>query len=93
MTEMIRTDPKWSRAAKAWLRAHQAAEKAKLALEKKRWALLRLAGEASASGDGVCVARYFRAGTIDYGRIEVLKEVSLDLYRKPGEWSWRVTKE
>ena len=89
----LRTDPKWVRAAKAWLKAHEAADKAKLALEKKRWALMNLAGEASVSGAGVCVTRYFRAGTVDLGRIPQLVGVSLDQYRKPGDWFWRISKE
>ena len=93
MTEMRRTDPTWSRAAKAWLKAHESAEKAKLALEKKRWALLRLAGEASASGAGACVTRFFRAGLIQYSAIPELQSVDLDSYRKKGSWEWRVTKE
>ena len=93
MTEMIRTDASWTRAAKQWLKAHESAEKAKLALEKKRWALLRLAGEASASGEGVCVTRFFRAGQVAYGSIPELQGVALDQYRKPGSWEMRVTKE
>ena len=93
MTEMTRTDLPWKKAAASWLKAEEACQKAKLSLEKKRWALLKLAGEASASGAGVTVARFFRAGTIDYGRIEALKGVSLDLYRRPGEWTFRVTKD
>lgn len=90
---MNRTDPQWTRAAKSWLKAHEAAEKAKLTLEKARFRLLLLAAGASAKGDGVAVTRYFRAGTIDYGRIPELAGVALDEYRKAGEWQFRVTKE
>ena len=93
MTEMRRTDASWMRAARQWLKAHESAEKAKLNLEKKRWALLRLAGEASASGAGVTVARFFRAGTINYGSIPELQGVPLDSYRATGSWQFRVTKE
>lgn len=89
---MTRTDPKWTRAAAAWLKAYESHEKAKLALEKKRWALLKLAGEASASGAGVAVTRYFRAGLINYGSIPELAGVALDEYRKAGSWEVRVTK-
>lgn len=93
MTEMTRTDAPWMRAAKAWLLAKAAAEKAALKLEKARFKLTLLAGDASASGAGVSVARFFRAGTIDYGRIPELQGVALDEYRKPGDWQFRVTKE
>jgi hypothetical protein len=89
---MTRDDPAWMRAAKAWLKAHEAAEKAKLALEKKRWALIQLAGEASASGAGVSVTRYFRAGTIAYANIPELATVDLDSYRRPGTFEVRVVK-
>jgi hypothetical protein len=90
---VTRTDPTWTRAAKSWLKAHAAAEKAKLALEKARFELVLLAKGASAKGDGVSVTRFFRAGTIDYGRIPELADVALDDYRKAGEWQFRVTKE
>jgi hypothetical protein len=90
MTE--RTDPQWAKAARAWLKAHEAHEKAKLTLEKKRWALQRLAGEASASGAGVSVTRYFRAGVINYGAIPELQGVALDSYRRPGSWEIRITR-
>jgi hypothetical protein len=93
MPETTRTDAPWLRAAKAWLKAHEAHEKAKLALEKKRFTLIRLAGSASVSGAGVSVTRYFRAGTIQYGRIKELQSVDLDAYRKSGTWEMRVTKD
>lgn len=93
MTDMTRTDFPWKKAAAAWLKAHESAEKAKLHLEKKRWALLRLAGEASASGAGVAVTRYFRAGTIAYSAIPELQSVDLDSFRKPGTWEVRVVKQ
>ena len=90
---MNRTDAQWSRAAKAWLKAHAVAEKAALALAKKRFILTKLAGDTSASGGGVCVTRYFRAGQVAYGSIPELQGVALDQYRKPGDWQFRVTKE
>jgi hypothetical protein len=90
--ESARTDPKWTRAAAAWLKAHEAHEKAKLALEKKRWALTKLAGDSSASGAGVSVTRYFRAGTIAYANIPELATVDLDSYRRPGTFEVRVVK-
>jgi hypothetical protein len=90
---MIRDDAKWIRAANAWLKAHEAYEKAQLTLAKKRLALTRLAADTSASGAGVSVARYFRAGTIDYGKIEVLRDVPLDQYRRAGSWEYRLTKD
>jgi hypothetical protein len=88
----VRIDGPWTRAAAAWLKAHEAHEKTKLTLEKKRWALTKLAGDSSASGAGVSVTRYFRAGTINYGSIPELAGVALDAYRKPGSWEVRVTK-
>jgi hypothetical protein len=88
-----RTDPLWIRAAKAWLKAHEAHKKAELALEKKRWALMKLAGEASASGAGVSVTRYFQGGKIDYAAIPQLQEIALDNFRKSGKWQWRIEKE
>lgn len=93
MSEMQRTDASWTRAARQWLKAHESFAKAQLTLAKKRLALTRLAGDTSASGAGVCVTRYFRAGLVAYGSIPELQGVALDSYRKPGTWETRVTKE
>lgn len=93
MADLTRTDAPWLRAANAWLKAHEAFEKAQLTLAKKRLTLTRLAGDTSASGAGVSVARYFRAGLINYGSIPELAGVALDQYRKPGDWQHRVTKD
>jgi hypothetical protein len=93
MTEMTRTDAPWIRAAKAWKRAKEASEKATIALEKARFRLTLLAGDASASGAGVSVTRYFRAGLVAYGSIPELQGVALDQFRKPGTWETRVTRD
>jgi hypothetical protein len=88
-----RTDAPWQRAAKAWLKAKAAYDDAVYKLAKARAKLLELAGDSSAQGGGVCVARYFKAGSIDYSKIEELRSVNLDAYRKAGHWESRVTEQ
>ncbi len=34
----------------------------------------------------------YRNGSIDYSKIEVLKTIDLNLYRKPGIWVWKFDK-
>lgn len=38
------------------------------------------------------ITKSFRKGSIDYDAIEVIKEIDLDKYRKPGTETWKVTK-
>jgi hypothetical protein len=88
-----RTDAPWQSAASAWIKAKAACDEAVYKLAKARARLLELAGGSSAQGSGVCVARYFKAGTIDYSRIPELQNIALDAYRKAGHWESRVTEQ
>jgi len=42
----------------------------------------------SIEGNNYSVQKVFRKGSIDYSKIEALKTVDLDKYRKSGTWSW-----
>jgi hypothetical protein len=88
-----RTDPPWLKAARAWIKAKAAYDEATVKLARARTKLLTLAGDASCGGAGVCVTRYFKAGTVDYGKIPELQSVDLDAYRKAGHWESRVTEQ
>jgi hypothetical protein len=88
-----RTDLQWSRAAKAWIKAKAEADEATAKLAEARSKILELAGDSSCGGSGVSVTRYFKAGSIDYGRIAELASVDLDAYRKAGHWESRVTEQ
>jgi hypothetical protein len=80
-------------AAKAWLQAKAAHDEAHEKLVKARKLVLKLADDASCQGAGFCVTRYFKAGSIDYGKIPELRSVDLDAYCKAGHWESRVTEQ
>lgn len=59
--------------------------------EQYRQKLIEKAQGRSCHGGGVRISRYFRKGNVDYKAIPMLKEIDLEMYRKPPIESWRVT--
>lgn len=86
-----RLDADWFEAAQAWSEARnelaEAEEKEKICRE----GLIYLAGDVSSRGNGVCVTKFSRRGNVDYTKIEALKGVDLEVYRKAPIISWRVS--
>lgn len=64
-------------------------------LEKKeedlRQQLIFLSGESNTKGGGLSLCKVTRKGNVDYHKIPELKNVDLDIYRKPSSYSWRIT--
>jgi hypothetical protein len=54
--------------------------------------LIAIAGDKNAIGGGIKITRIPRAGAIDYGRIECLKDLDLNQYRKETTITWRISK-
>ena len=40
---------------------------------------------------GLKITPYFRKGNVDYSKIEALKNINLDAYRKPSTLNWRIS--
>ncbi len=51
--------------------------------------LIDLSGNQNCMGGGIKLLKVFRKGTVDYAKIPELKNVDLDIYRKPMVESWR----
>lgn len=81
---VLREDAEWARHARAWQQAQQALQAARAAEAEARARLEALAGTGVTMGAGVRVAKTFRKGSIDYGKVPLLQELDLEPYRKPG---------
>lgn len=58
--------------------------------EEIKEALIKSAGHPRANIGGVKVRRDLMRGRVDYDKIEVLKEIDLEQYRKPSQMIWKV---
>ena len=86
-----RNDEKWAQLAQDRLLI-QGRMKDLEALEKaNREALIALADGASSEGAGVKLTKYFTKGRIAYESIPLLEGLNLDVYRKAGKESWRIS--
>jgi putative phage-type endonuclease len=86
-----RTDAEWTMAAKTFVAAKEAVEAATARLEAARSALTGLTSHTSEKGAGVAVARFWKAGSIDYKQVPELAGVDLEKYRAPSREEVRVS--
>lgn len=54
--------------------------------------LIRLADEKSSIGSGLKLTKSTRKGSIDYDKIEALKDIDIEIYRKSPITAWRFTR-
>ena len=87
-----RFDEEWFDAEAAWEEAKNLLEEAQERESICRDALLYLTGENSSRGNRVSVTRIVRRGAVEYTKIPQLKDLDLEVYRKPSIISWRVSK-
>jgi putative phage-type endonuclease len=88
---VIRTDPDWEQAAAVYLRFKFEAEQAASRLDEAKTRLIGLASHSSEKGYGVCVSRYWKAGSVDYKKVPELAGVELEKYRGASREEVRVT--
>lgn len=86
----IRKDGDWVDAASAWIKAKKDLEEAEELEKICREGLLFLSGDKSCKGGGIRVSKIFAKGAVDYSKIEALKSIDLEPYRKPSTMRWRV---
>lgn len=87
------TGSEWEEAVMEWRLAQMLLSDAKTKEEKARSKIINLAGEVSATGNGLKVTRVERQGSVDYSKVPELKGINLDQYRKQGSVSYRITEE
>src|SRR5947207_2817387 len=84
-----RTDGRWAALAMAFLEAESVVAEWSAKKDAAREALIAEAGSvARVRGAGVLATRFVAKGTIDYGKIPVLKGLDLEQWRKPSREQW-----
>ena len=76
-----RDDAEWAEAAQAFIEARRAAESVQRTLDDAKGRLVALTSHSSETGNGVTVTRFWRKGSIEYSKIEVLRTLDLEGYR------------
>lgn len=89
--KVIRKDAEWQQAAESYVRLKAEAEVSAEQLYAAKEALVALVEYPSEAGFGVSVARFWKAGNVDYKRVPELAGVDLDNYRQKGRFETRVT--
>ena len=87
----LREDQEWSIAAKAYIAAKSQADVTAAALDTAKAALIALVLHTSESGAGVKVTRFWKAGSVEYKKIAVLKGLDLEQYRGKAREEVRIT--
>lgn len=81
----------WSKLASDWRLLKKEMEALSEREDAIRAEFLRLANDRNALGSGVKVTKICRRGAIDYSKVEELKGVDLEKYRKDKIVSWRIS--
>ena len=85
-----RDDAIWQECARRWKDVTANIKILEKQEEDLRQQLVFLSGETNSRGGGISLCQVTRKGNIDYSRIEALKGVDLEQYRKPTTSSWRI---
>lgn len=80
----------WREASNEWKQAKLQLQIAEEKEKKYRQQLIDLSEDDNCEGFGVKLLKVLRRGTIDYSRIEELKNLDLNKYRKQPTTSWRI---
>lgn len=88
---VLREDAAWAAAATAFAEAKKAADLAETTLTQAKEALVALALHPKESGAGVAVTRFWKAGSVAYAKIPMLKGIDLDVYRGKAREEVRIT--
>lgn len=88
---IVKDDPLWKKYASRWTTVAESIKLLEKEEEELRKQLVYLAGECNCRGGGISLSQISRKGNVDYARIEALKNIDLEQYRKPPTISWRIT--
>lgn len=87
----FRDDLAWNERAKKWLQKKQELENIEQEEKILRNELIELASNQSSQGGGIRLTLSTRKGTVDYRTIPCLKELDLEIYRKPPSKVWSLS--
>jgi putative phage-type endonuclease len=86
-----RDDDLWQKCASEWKCVVDEIKSLEKQEEDLRSQLIFLSAESNTKGGGISLCHVNRKGNVDYSKIPELKNVNLDIYRKPSSSSWRIT--
>jgi len=86
-----RDDALWDECATRWKEIVRSIKELERDEEDARKQLVFLSGESNTRGAGISLCQVQRKGAVDYSKIEVLRGIDLDQYRKGSINSWRIT--
>lgn len=87
----VRLDPDFVATAQEWAFLNGQLKDLEAKEDAARKRLIALANKENVHGAGVRVVRNFRKGAIQYDKIDAIKGVDLEPYRKPAIECWRIT--
>ena len=85
-------DETWAQTAEALFQLQQARKELERQEDLFIAALKSLSDGVNSKGSGYAYSRTERLGSVNYTKIEVLKLINLELYRKPTVEIWKLTK-
>jgi len=87
----VRSDHDFVSTAREWASISKQRKELEEKEEQARKKLIALAENQNCQGGGIRVVRNFRKAAVDYSKIEVLKEIDLEKYRKDPIEYWRIS--
>lgn len=87
----FRDDLAWNERAQKWLQKKQELENIEQEEKILRNELIELASNQSSQGGGIRLTLSTRKGTVDYRAIPCLKDLDLEIYRKPSSKVWSLS--
>ena len=86
----VNSSPEWEKAAMRWIEVMKQMKSLQEEESALRAALISLSGNRNCKGAGVKVQKIVRKGNIQYDKIDALKSVDLEEYRKEPSVTYRV---
>ena len=91
MDVKVREDSEWECRTKSWKKAKEDLERAKIEEEICKQRVFEISdARYTCKGNGVSVSKVIRQGTVDYTKIPELKDMDLEIFRKPKTEYWNV---
>jgi putative phage-type endonuclease len=88
---VTRNDVLWEAYACQWKALQDDMKVLEYKEKELREQLIFLSGDQNTRGAGISLCKVNRKGNVDYSKIPELKDVDLEIYRKPTSVNWRIT--
>jgi putative phage-type endonuclease len=88
---IYRDDDIWFDASERWKILNKQLKDLEKEEEEARNRLIQISNSINTKGCGISLSQVTRKGNIQYEKVEALKNIDLEKYRKPVSVSWRIT--